>query len=97
MAEAGGSRAGMRGAPRGGSVGPEDCLVWDEDRENPALSFLLAQMGPPEFPTPIGVFRAVDSPTYEGAVVDQLEHAVESRGHGKLEDLIYAGDTWEVK
>ena len=80
----------------GGSVGPEDCLVWDEDRDNPALSFLLAQMGPPDFPTPIGVFRAVDSPTYDGAVAEQLEHAVESRGSGKLEELLYSGDVWKV-
>ena len=80
-----------------GSVGPEDCLVWDENRHNPALSFLLAQMGPPDFPTPIGVFRAVESPAYDDAVVKQLEQAVETRGHGKLEDLLYSGDVWRVE
>ena len=79
-----------------GSTGPEDCLVWDEDRPNPALAFLLAQLGPPNFPTPIGVFRAVDSPAYDAEVVTQIEAAVESRGHGRLEDLIYSGDIWEV-
>jgi 2-oxoglutarate ferredoxin oxidoreductase subunit beta len=80
----------------GGSIGPEDCLVWDEDRANPALAFLLAQMGPPDFPTPIGVFRAVEQPCYESAVVEQIEHAIESRGAGKLEELIYSGDVWQV-
>jgi 2-oxoglutarate ferredoxin oxidoreductase subunit beta len=80
----------------GGSVGPEDCLVWDEDRQNPALAFLLAQMGPPGFPTPIGVFRAVDTPVYEQAVQAQIEGAIEKRGEGKIKDLIYSGDIWEV-
>ncbi|MDX1643575.1 MAG: 2-oxoacid:ferredoxin oxidoreductase subunit beta [Thermoanaerobaculia bacterium] len=79
-----------------GSLGPDDCLVWDESRPNPALAFLLAQMEPPEFPTPIGVFRAVETPTYDREVVAQLESARESRGEGTLEDLIYSGDLWEV-
>ena len=80
----------------GNGVGPEDCLVWDEDRQNPALAFLLAQLGPPDFPTPIGIFRAVDAPPYDAEVVSQLEHAVETRGQGTLKDLIYSGDIWEV-
>jgi 2-oxoglutarate ferredoxin oxidoreductase subunit beta len=79
-----------------GSIGPEDCLVWDEDRENPALAFLLAQLGPPNFPTPIGVFRNVEAPAYDAAVVAQIEESIEKRGHGKLKDLIYSGDIWEV-
>jgi 2-oxoglutarate ferredoxin oxidoreductase subunit beta len=80
----------------GEGIGPEDCLVWDEDRRNPALAFLLAQLNAPEFPTPVGIFRAVDSPAYDAEVVAQIEHAVETKGHGKLEDLIYSGDIWEV-
>ena len=80
----------------GDGVGPEECLVWDEDRRNPALAFLLAQLGGPEFPTPIGVFRAVDSPAYDAEVVAQIDHAIETKGQGKLEDLIYSGDIWEV-
>ena len=80
-----------------GSVGPEDCLVWDENRHNPALSFLLAKRGPPDFPTPMGAFGAVEFPAYDAAVVKKLEKAVETRGHGKLEDLLYSGDVWRVE
>jgi 2-oxoglutarate ferredoxin oxidoreductase subunit beta len=79
-----------------GSVGPEDCMVWDEDRENPAFAFLAAYMQPPELPTPIGVFRNVVKAPYESGVVNQIQREVEHRGAGKLEDLLYSGDTWKV-
>ncbi len=80
----------------GGSMGPEDCLVWDEDRQNPAFAFLLAQLAPPNFPTPIGVFRAVEQSTYDGDVLRQIDAAT-TQNPGKLEDLIYGGDTWTVE
>ncbi len=76
--------------------GPDDCLVWDETQENPALGFLMAQMGPPGFPTPIGVLRAVDKPPYEQELVAQIEREIESKGDGKLRDLIYSGELWTV-
>ncbi len=80
----------------GGSIGPEDCLVWDEDRQDPAFAFLMAQMTSHEFPTPIGVFRAVAESTYDEDVLHQLEEAT-TRNPGKLEELIYGGDTWTVE
>ena len=49
--------------------GPADCLVWDETRMNPAIAFMIAQMGPPNFPTPLGVLRRVDVPSFESGVV----------------------------
>ncbi len=76
--------------------GPEDCLVWDEADPNPALSFMMAQMGPPNFPTPIGVLRKVALPTYDYGLVHQLEEQIEKRGAGKLEELIYSGELWSV-
>ena len=79
----------------GGSIGPEDCLVWDENRQDPTFAFLMAQMQPPHFPTPIGVIRAVEEPAYESDVVAQIGAATE-KNQGKLEDLIYGGDTWTV-
>lgn len=78
-------------------VAPEECLVWDERSPSPQLAFLAAQMTPPELPTPIGVFRAVDEPTYEAGVVGQIEHETERAGRGRLEELLYGGDTWTVE
>ncbi len=80
----------------GDGVTEDDCLVWDERRPNPALAFMAAQLLPPEFPTPLGVLRAVDEPAYDAEVVAQVEHEVERAGQTRLEDLLYSGDTWTV-
>jgi len=79
-----------------GHLGPENCLVWDEDEPNPAIAFMLAQMGPPDFPTPIGVLRAVEAPRYDEGVTRQIEQQIEIQGQGSLEDLIYSGELWTV-
>jgi 2-oxoglutarate ferredoxin oxidoreductase subunit beta len=73
----------------------EECLVWDETVASPALAFLAAQLLPPEFPTALGVLRAVERPTYETGVVEQV-HQLERTRPGKLEDLLTSGDTWTV-
>ena len=77
-------------------LGPDDCLVWDEEDPNPTIAFMVAQMGPPLFPTPIGVLRSVAMPTYEAGVVDQIQHQIEDKGQGTLQDLIYSGELWTV-
>jgi 2-oxoglutarate/2-oxoacid ferredoxin oxidoreductase subunit beta len=80
----------------GNGLTADDCLVWDENLDNPATAFLAAQLLPPSFPTAVGVFRSVDMPSYEERVMDQM-HAETSRlGVGKLDDLLRAGDTWIV-
>ncbi len=80
----------------GGEHTAADCVVWDESLDNPATAFLAAQLQPPDFPTPIGVLRAVERPTYEHRVVSQVQQEIESQGPGKLEDLLRSGDTWTV-
>jgi 2-oxoglutarate ferredoxin oxidoreductase subunit beta len=75
----------------------EECLVWDESAESPTAAFLASQLLPPRFPTPIGVFRAVNKPTYEEGVTAQIAHEIERRGAGKLEELLHQGDTWTVE
>ena len=37
-----------------------DILVHDETRSRPSRAFQLSRMDAPEFPIPIGVFRAVE-------------------------------------
>ena len=72
----------------------DDCLIYDET--NPQHASMLAHFLPPDFPTPIGVYRAVDKPVFEQAVVGQINDAVEREGSGSLDDLLRGGDTWEV-
>ncbi|MCB1056535.1 MAG: 2-oxoacid:ferredoxin oxidoreductase subunit beta, partial [Acidobacteria bacterium] len=76
--------------------GEDEAIVWDETQPSPAIPFLMSQVLPPFYPTPIGVFRAVDDIPYETGVIDQIEHETQRRGPGKLEQLLYSGDTWEV-
>ncbi len=91
----------------GNGFGPEDCVVWDESADNSALAFMMAQMLPPEapggtqglalpFPTPIGVFRSVERPSFEQGVVSQIQASIDRSGTGTLHDLLHAGDTWQV-
>ena len=80
----------------GNGITADDCLVFDDTRDDPAMAFILAQMLPPDFPTPIGVMRAVDRPSYESRVVGQIQHEIEERGEGRLDALLRSGDTWTV-
>jgi hypothetical protein len=42
-------------------------------------------------------FRAVERPTYEEMMVDQIDAAIAKSGPGSLEKLINSGDTWIVE
>jgi len=58
---------------------------------------MLARMEQPDFPQPVGIFRAVERPSYEQMLVAQIEAAVAKSGPGSLEKLIYSGDMWTVE
>jgi 2-oxoglutarate ferredoxin oxidoreductase subunit beta len=78
-------------------VGEDRLLVHDEHRDDPSLAFALSRLADtPTVPTPVGVFRDVERPLYEGEVQRQLVGASEERGPGDLEALIGSGATWEV-
>ena len=55
------------------TVTEDELLVHDETSEVCAL--LLSRLQAPEFPTPIGVFRAVTRPSYDTLMEEQLEQA----------------------
>jgi 2-oxoglutarate/2-oxoacid ferredoxin oxidoreductase subunit beta len=78
-------------------VGEDRLLVHDEHRDDPSLAFALSRLADtPTVPTPVGVFRDVDRPLYEGEVQRQLVGASEKRGPGDLAALVGSGATWEV-
>jgi 2-oxoglutarate ferredoxin oxidoreductase subunit beta len=79
----------------GNGVTESDLIVHDEQAPA-AYAFMLAQMEAPAFPTPIGVLRAIQAPTLEGAMHEQIDQVVAKRGPGDLRALIYGGDTWDV-
>jgi len=42
-----------------------DLLVHDIHLQDPSVAFMLARMEQPDFPQPVGIFRAVERATYE--------------------------------
>ena len=79
----------------GDGIAEKDLLVHDE--HNPAEAFLLSRMGPPDFPTPLGVFYSDVRPTYEAGAKRQIEEARDKLGEGNVDALLNRGDTWMVQ
>jgi 2-oxoglutarate ferredoxin oxidoreductase subunit beta len=75
----------------------DDLLIHDEKAEEPSLAYLLSRMVYPRFPECVGVFRAVQRPTYDELLNKQIDDVIRAKGRGKLEDLFASDDTWEVK
>ncbi|MEE9278825.1 MAG: 2-oxoacid:ferredoxin oxidoreductase subunit beta [Myxococcota bacterium] len=70
-------------------------VLHDEANRDPTLAMLLARCTPPDFPTPIGVLRAVEEPTFDGQKTEQVQAEID-RGEGTLADLLFSGDRWNV-
>jgi 2-oxoglutarate ferredoxin oxidoreductase subunit beta len=74
-----------------------DILVHNINLEDPSVAFMLARMEQPNFPQPVGIFRAVERPSYDQMLAEQIETAIAKSGPGSLEKLIYSGDMWTVE
>jgi len=70
--------------------------VHNERYETPAYAFALASLKRPEFPLPIGIFRAVEKPPYGALLREQVDNAIAAQGAGALRGLLYSGETWSV-
>jgi 2-oxoglutarate ferredoxin oxidoreductase subunit beta len=78
-------------------VGVDRLVVHDERRADPSLAFALSRLAEhPETPTPVGVFRAIERPTYGAAMQQQLVDASARSGPGELEALLRSAPTWTV-
>jgi len=78
-------------------VGEDAILVHDEHRPEPGLALILAQLAHSvDQPTPVGVFRAVETPEYTQETSRQLVAAQERSGAGDLDALLHSLPTWEV-
>ena len=82
--------------PLGGGVSEKDLVHHDEFSEDASLAYLLSQIRPPEFPTPIGVFRQIEEETYDAGVHRQIRQAREAAKTTDLDALLSSGETWEV-
>src|SRR5262249_44394521 len=62
----------------------DDILVHNENAPEPNLAYILGRMQHPEYPVPMGVFRAVNKPTYEEMLKGQIVSTIESKGAGSI-------------
>jgi 2-oxoglutarate ferredoxin oxidoreductase subunit beta len=74
----------------------DDVLVHNENAHEPTLSYILGRMQFPEYPVPMGVFRAVSKPSYEEMLNNQISNVTGAKGPGNLEKLINSGETWVI-
>jgi 2-oxoglutarate ferredoxin oxidoreductase subunit beta len=78
-------------------VGEERIVVHDEHRPDPTFAFALSRLADqPTTPTPVGVFRAIDRPSYEGEMQRQLVDASAKGGPADLDGLLRSAPTWSV-
>src|SRR6476659_54926 len=74
-----------------------DILVHDIHLQDPSVAVMLARMEHTDLPQPVGVFRAVERPSYDQMLTDQIDTAIAKSGPGSLDKLIYSGDMWTVE
>ncbi len=78
------------------TAAPGEILTHQPDHSSPLYSQMLANMGQPDFPTPIGVIRRIERPTYESLIQGQIDDAKAKKGEGSLKELLHGGSTWTV-
>jgi 2-oxoglutarate/2-oxoacid ferredoxin oxidoreductase subunit beta len=67
-----------------------------EDRAS--VEFALSELTyNDKLPTPIGIFKIEELPTYDELLTNQLENVKEKLGDGDLNKLLFSGNTWEIK
>jgi len=76
---------------------PEEADVWNPHTASAAPSMVMAEIHrDSSLPTPLGVLRRSERALFETAVHEQVRQQTEKKGAGKLRDLVYTDDTWNV-
>lgn len=74
-----------------------DLLIHDEKAVSPALAFMLSRLRYPQYPEPIGVFRAIAAPVYDALIDDQVKRLTAEKGTPDLQKLLMGPDPWTVE
>jgi 2-oxoglutarate ferredoxin oxidoreductase subunit beta len=71
--------------------------VHNMEDPDPSAAFALSRISHgPHGPTPIGIFRKVERPTYEDLMAQQIADAQAEKGKGDLAALLRSGGSWVV-
>ncbi len=78
------------------TAAPGEILIHQPNQASPLYSQMLATLGLPDFPTPMGVIRQIERPTYESLITGQMDAAAKTRGPGTWNELLHGKSTWTV-
>jgi len=70
--------------------------LWVHDENDRVKAGLLTRFFDADFPRPFGVFYCEKRPTYEDALVQQIEDAIEAKDKGDLDFLLKGSNTWTI-
>lgn len=73
-----------------------DILIHDAHTDSKVLHQMLIRMQGPEFPTALGIIRAVEAASYDELVADQIEEAKKVNKISSLDELLASGNTWHI-
>jgi 2-oxoglutarate ferredoxin oxidoreductase subunit beta len=68
----------------------------DETEETGSIASMLSKLNHPEFPVPLGVFRAIKRPVYHEMMHAQIEMARKAGGEADIKKLVRGSKTWTV-
>ncbi|MFT7485569.1 MAG: 2-oxoglutarate ferredoxin oxidoreductase subunit beta [Candidatus Paceibacteria bacterium] len=72
--------------------------TWNPEGQSAASAFTMSLLDHnPDLPTPIGIMHATAGMIFDKEINAQVGAAIEKRGKGTLQDLIYAGECWDVE
>ena len=78
-------------------VTEDDIIVHDAHDPSPAYAYMLTQMTYPEYPTPMGVFRSIETAnTYHESLDAQIKDSVAKFGRPNLAKELRGPEYWEV-
>jgi 2-oxoglutarate ferredoxin oxidoreductase subunit beta len=80
-----------------GGITEKDLLVHDAHEPNPGIHYRLAGMTYPDYPVAMGVIRAINDQTYDGAMLEQHVRVQAASEIKSVDDLLMSGSTWKVK
>lgn len=72
----------------------ENLIIHDPSNKN--LSSLLSNLDGSNGPVPLGVIQQVESSIYEEDLHARINEQTSKQGKGKMKDLLFSGNTWEV-
>jgi 2-oxoglutarate ferredoxin oxidoreductase subunit beta len=77
-------------------IGKKDLVVHDMYREDPNYASMLTEMASPDFPLPVGIYRAVKKPVYEVELEAQIKSVTALKGRRNLQALLRGSEYWTV-